>query len=67
MINPKIFGMMVLVAVAAYIMTFATISQYVIAYNPGPAVDEETNLEAAKAITNQTVNGNMTGGTNSTS
>lgn len=63
---------MVIVAVAAYIMTFATISQYVMAYNPGPAVDEETNLEAAKAtgsttMTNKTAIGNMAGGTNSTS
>lgn len=62
---------MVFVAVAAYIVT--TSQSVVIAYNPGPAVDEQADIAVAQTgnatmMTNQTAaNGNMTGLTNSTS
>lgn len=69
MVNPKVFCMMILAAVACLMVDTVAFSQNVMAYNPGPAVDEgAAEAENATMMTNQTAaNGNITGGTNSTS
>ena len=70
MINPKIFVMMLTVAAAtsALVATqnaVATICPPMCAAD----IDEEEDVQAANTtmMTNQTADGNMTGGTNSTS
>lgn len=51
MVNPKIFGLLVIVIViGSAIAVTTTSSHYVTAYNPGPAVDEEADVDVEEAV-----------------